>query len=107
MGTTFPVVPGQCPQLAPASSCVPWTCHPGRFTPWENTLQDTWIHWFGANRRDPKRLCLPLVSHCEFLEIVIPGKKTSISKLRGYFLCHIRDLPFFLTLQTIVFKRMT
>lgn len=70
-------------------------------------LQDTQIHWFGANHTNPKRLCLPLVSHCEFLEIVIPGKKTSISKLRGYFLCHIRDLPFFLTLQTTVFKRMT
>lgn len=38
MGFPFPaspVVPGRCPQLAPGSPRIPWTCHPEGFTPWE------------------------------------------------------------------------
>lgn len=72
---------------------------------WE--LHDTQVHWFGTNHRNPKKLCLLFISHCQFLEIVIPGKKTGVSKLRGYFSRQVRYLPFFMTLQTTVFKTMT
>lgn len=40
-------------------------------------LRDAQVRWFGT----PKKLCLLLVSHCQLLERVIPGKKKGVSQL--------------------------